>query len=438
MAADDTRNAATTPDGWQIQVARSALLSEVLLLIAKTPDLNRLLTQAVNKLKWVIDFERCTLALLDDGGETYRLQTLLETRRTAPQVTEDNIPLARGLAGQVMHSRQTRLIANLAAVREKLPPLVDPALADDSLASLLSLPLQAYGKVLGAITFGAVKSNGLNDEDVKLATAFATHLALAIERWQQTEKLQQANQELARLASFPELNPGPIIEADLDGQIHYLNPAGRELLPDCVEAGSQHPLLADLPAVVANLHGDGQNSYLREIKIGQIWYQQVFHLVPDSQRIRFYVIDISERKRAEEAVKRQNEFLAALHETTLGLISRLDLNELLEALISRAGQLLGTPHGFVFLLDPGAEEIEQKVGTGTFARAIGFRLKRGEGVSGRVWQSGQPLVVTGYDSWEHRAPSFEYGVIDTVAAVPLKSDEEVVGTIGIAFAGWPD
>src|SRR5688500_9021809 len=207
MAADDTPNQNSEQEAWQIQVARSALLSEVALLVARTPRLSRLLTQAINKLKWVIDFERCTLALLNEEGQSYRLQTLLETRRHVPPVKEENIPLAQGIAGEVIRRKQVRLIANLAAALKEMPPPADPALADGSLASILSLPLQAYGKILGAITFSTAKSEGYSDGDIKVATAFATHLALAIERWQQTQQLQQANEELARLASFPELNP---------------------------------------------------------------------------------------------------------------------------------------------------------------------------------------------------------------------------------------
>src|SRR5215510_5179901 len=102
MASDDTTKQTSEQEGWQIQVARSALLSEVVLLIARTPDLNRLLTQAINKLKWVIDFERCTLALLNEDGQSYRLQTLLETRRHVPSVKEENVPLAQGIAGEVI------------------------------------------------------------------------------------------------------------------------------------------------------------------------------------------------------------------------------------------------------------------------------------------------------------------------------------------------
>jgi signal transduction histidine kinase/DNA-binding response OmpR family regulator/HPt (histidine-containing phosphotransfer) domain-containing protein/PAS domain-containing protein len=416
----------------QIQAARYGLLSEVVLLIAQTSDLQRLLKGAINKVKWVLDFERCTLALLNSDGQTYQLQTLLETRRSVPQVTEEAIPLSQGMPGEVMRSQQMRLITDLSAIQEEIRS-ADPALEDGSLASILSLPLQAYGKILGALTFATTQPDGYSREDVKVAVSIATHLALAIDRWQQTQSLQQANEELARLASFPELNPSPIIEVDPAGNVHYLNPAAVTLFPDCHQAGLQHPLLADLPAVVSSLQQKGINSYIREIKIGDIWYQQVLHLVPQSERVRFYVLDITERKRAEETLQQQNEYLAALHETTLGLISRLDLNELLQALITRAGQLLGTPHGFIFLLQPGEGEIEQEIGVGLFASAVGYRLKPGEGVSGLVWQTGQPLMVADYDAWEHRSPSFGYNLIKAIMAVPLKSGDRFVGTIGLAY-----
>ncbi|MEJ2749248.1 MAG: GAF domain-containing protein, partial [Anaerolineae bacterium] len=350
----------------------------------------------------------------------------------------DNIPLENGIPGVVMQTRQMRLVTDLASEREKVPQPADPALWDESLSTTLSLPLEEFGKEIGALNFSTTKPNGYSREDTKVAITIATHLALSIDRWQQTEQLKKANEELSRLASFPALNPGPIIEADLDGTIYYLNPAGEALFPDCRMAGAQHPLLADLASVAEHLHADGRNAFIREIEIDNVWYQQVFHFVPNTQRIRFYIVDITERRRAEEAVHQQNEYLAALHETTLGLITRLDLNELLQAIVTRASQLLDTAHGFMYLLEAGEHEIEQKVGVGVFEQAIGFRLKPGEGVSGRVWQSGEPLVVTDYDSWKYRAAGFEYGRVRAVTAVPLKSGHQTIGTIGMAYPADSD
>ncbi len=101
--------------------------------------------------------------------------------------------------------------------------------------------------------------------------------------------------------------------------------------------------------------------------------------MPHSQRVRIYVLDITERKQAEIAMRRQNEYLVALHDTTLGLITRLDLNNLLKTLVTRAGQLLDTPHGYIFLVENGAgqTELEVKVGVGALSQVIGYRTKMG-------------------------------------------------------------
>src|SRR4030067_2805419 len=96
----------------------------------------------------------------------------------------------------------------------------------------------------------------------------------------------------------------------------------------------------------------GGSLHIREVKIGDIWYQPVLHFVPNSDHYRSFVIDITERKRVKEKLQQQNEYLAALNATTLGLISRLDLNELLEAIVHRAAQLLNTPPGFIIMLEP--------------------------------------------------------------------------------------
>jgi PAS domain S-box-containing protein len=138
---------------------------------------------------------------------------------------------------------------------------------------------------------------------------------------------------------------------------------------------------------------------------------------------------------------RQNEYLAALNETTLGLISRLDLNDLLEDIVTRAGQLLGTPHGYIHLVEPfdttqdTIEELslECKVGVGAFVESIGFRLKSGEGLGGKVWQTGQSLVVDDYNSWSGRPVHSTPQPIRALMGAPLKSGKQVAGVIGIAY-----
>ncbi len=143
--------------------------------------------------------------------------------------------------------------------------------------------------------------------------------------------------------------------------------------------------------------------------------------------------EITQRRQVEETLRRQNEYLEALHATTLGLIRRLDLKDLLENLVIRAGQLLGTPHGFIYLAEPGANELERKVGVGVFNVDRVPRLKPGQGLSGIVWQTGRPLVVNEYDVWPGRPSVVSPSLVKALAGVPLRSGEEVVGVLALAY-----
>ena len=88
-------------------------------------------------------------------------------------------------------------------------------------------------------------------------------------------------------------------------------------------------------------------------------------------------IDITERKRAEEEIRRQNEYLAALHETTLGVVSRLEIADLLETLVERAQSLVGASFGFVYLVRRELDAMEVEVATGWFHKYLGARIRRG-------------------------------------------------------------
>ena len=133
-----------------------------------------------------------------------------------------------------------------------------------------------------------------------------------------------------------------------------------------------------------------------------------------------------------EELREQNTELEALHETTLGVMDRLDLDELLGALLTRAGDLLGTEHGAIYLEDTGGLRLENRVSVGLLAVDAGATLAHGEGLAGRVWDSGDPLVIDEYDAWDGRSPNFPTGTIGAVVGVPLRSGQRVVGVLEIA------
>jgi PAS domain S-box-containing protein len=118
---------------------------------------------------------------------------------------------------------------------------------------------------------------------------------------------KQMEKELTRLASFPQLNPNPVIEVDLTGQIHYLNPATEQLFPDLKKAGIEHPWLTDLEKIADTLEHEQKGTHTRELRAGDIWYQQTIHSVMEGTRLRIYGFNITKRKKAEEAIRASEE-----------------------------------------------------------------------------------------------------------------------------------
>jgi PAS domain S-box-containing protein len=233
---------------------------------------------------------------------------------------------------------------------------------------------------------------------------------------------------------------------DLEGKILSANRAATQLLGydpnELIGKGNIRNILApevrdQFDEYMASVRKDGATSgtMLVQTSSGErrVWeyYNSLRTEGVATPIVRGIARDITERRRAEESLRKQNEYLAALHETALGLINRLDLDELLEVIVTRACALVDIPSGYVYLIEPGGTEMSLKVGVGVSRDFVGALISKGQGVAGRIWQTGQPLVVDDYRNWEHRLTDAGYDVLRLVGAVPLRSGSRVVGVLGV-------
>ena len=150
------------------------------------------------------------------------------------------------------------------------------------------------------------------------------------------------------------------------------------------------------------------------------------------KQVRSFESQAKKFEQTEQSCRRQGEYLSALHQTAVELIDRLDRKELLQTILERVTTLVGTDHGYVYLVNADKREMEMRVGKGFFAGQLGLRVKRGEGLGGSVWVSEKPVVVDDYRSWVGRIPEKDFDGLHNTIGIPLMSDRGVQGVIGLA------
>jgi PAS domain S-box-containing protein len=159
-------------------------------------------------------------------------------------------------------------------------------------------------------------------------------------------------------------------------------------------------------------------------------------LVRDQQDRPLYfvaqILDVTELAEGQAELARQTEELSALHETTLDLIRRLEPTSLLEAILARAAALMRTEHAYLYEIDEASDELVARVGLGRFSDLPGRRLRRGQGLVGQAWKSGQPVAVDDYHTWPGRLPEFDW--MRATVTLPLYAGPDIVGVIGLVHA----
>ena len=141
--------------------------------------------------------------------------------------------------------------------------------------------------------------------------------------------------------------------------------------------------------------------------------------------------DISERVRAEEALRRRTEQLEALRQVGLEIAAQLDVDTLLHFIVSRAAELLGGTVGGFYLYRPEQDALQMVVAVGADPAIVGLTLRPGEGLAGRVLNCGQPLVVDDYQYWEGRAAVFDDQNFRATVGVPVCWGTEFMGVLDV-------
>lgn len=144
---------------------------------------------------------------------------------------------------------------------------------------------------------------------------------------------------------------------------------------------------------------------------------------------------LKEGRRASEELKQRIQArtreLNAVRETLLDITAQLDLPQVLYAIAKRATDLVSAKGGLIELLDAERNELEYVASYGIERDYTGWRLALGEGLSGQVAASGQPIIVDNYQTWEGRAAIYTGEPFTALAGVPLEWQGQVIGVLSV-------
>ena len=172
------------------------------------------------------------------------------------------------------------------------------------------------------------------------------------------------------------------------------------------------------------------------------WVREISRPVWEEARqrtIRIYgaAQDITERKRAEESLRRRAMELEALAEVSAALRSARTVDEMLPIFLHKGIEMVGASAGAIYLVEPETGDLVSRGWSPANMALSGQRLKRGEGITGRVAISGQPYVSKDM----HSDPLVQFLPGETAhldamrssIALPLHTQEGLVGVMHIAL-----
>jgi len=141
-------------------------------------------------------------------------------------------------------------------------------------------------------------------------------------------EIKRAEERARHLASFPQLNPNPVMEVNTSGKVIFANPGMQKVLEE-LGIGKEDPgvfLPGDFSAILQELKAQKEATIYREVMIGGRVFAETVQLVSQFDVVRIYALDITERKRAEEESIRAREDWERTFASVPDMIAILDNN----------------------------------------------------------------------------------------------------------------
>ena len=203
--------------------------------------------------------------------------------------------------------------------------------------------IEASGQAGGITAIEPARQDGsrfsaeVTASSVSLASGVTTTLVI-----RDVTERRRAEREIQRLAAFPQMNPQPVLEMDMDGRITFHNQAALEALGKNGQAADLRNFLpGDLQEILSRAKQTGEKHFQREVVVnGAVFLESIF-FDEQTNALRLYSVDITERQRAEAALRRAKQEWERTFDAVPDLIAILDQHHRIVRINRTMAEVLG-------------------------------------------------------------------------------------------------
>ena len=458
----------------QARLARTERLLNVFRELSSSVSLGRLLHRSVETAAELVDTESAALLLHDGVSGQLRL---VAASRHADKLLDIPLPAAGSIAGAAFARGEPVLVNDISADPRHYTA-VNEAINFQA-HSALAVPLQHLQQRIGVLEVANKRGGStFTADDIHVLTLLAAQAAVAIENARRFETVdqqrtqleamvgeraaeieqinarlhaevqerRQTESELRKLARAVEYSASTVVITDTTPRIEYVNPTFtrntgytldevRGKNPRLLKSG-RHPREFYQNLWDTLLRGEvWRGEFINRRKNGELYYEASrIAPVPDADgNITHYIAvkdDVTDQKKAQEALYYLNERLKILREIDQAILGAQSPSAIARAGLSRLSQLVPAKRMAVVEFD-----------TGGVSEVLTIEAVRGFSLDLTVWLeqlytlAGQQPYIQGMgDMWQaaHRTPLHDHLLAEGLRAymiVPLLDEARVIGVL---------